>query len=98
MRKLLIFGILAAAIAAAVLMAQMRPQPPKKETADLHPLVEVLVLENMTANFEVSSQGTVLPRTETVLSAEVQGTITSISPIFIAGGSVGDKATDKPAA
>ena len=86
MRKLLIFGILAAAIAVAVLMAQMRPEPPKKETADLHPLVEVLVLENMTANFEVSSQGTVLPRTETVLSAEVQGTITSISPKFIAGG------------
>ena len=86
MRKLLIFGILAAAIAVAVLMAQMRPEPPKKETADLHPLVEVLVLENMTANFEVSSQGTVMPRTETVLSAEVQGTITSISPKFIAGG------------
>jgi RND family efflux transporter MFP subunit len=40
----------------------------------------------MTANFEVSSQGTVSPRTETVLSAEVQGTITSISPKFIAGG------------
>jgi hypothetical protein len=97
-RKLLIFRILAAAIAAAVLMAQMRPQLPKKEIADLHPLAEVLVLENMTANFEVSSQGTVLPRTETVLSAEVQGTITSISPKFIAGGSVGDKATEKPAA
>lgn len=86
MRKLLILGILAAAIGAAFLMAQMRPEPPKKETVDLHPLVEVLVLEAMTANFEVSSQGTVLPRTETVLSAEVQGTITSISPKFIAGG------------
>ena len=86
MRKLLILGILAAAIGAAFLMAQMRPEPPKKETVDLHPLVEVLVLETMTANFEVSSQGTVLPRTETVLSAEVSGTITSISPKYIAGG------------
>jgi len=86
MRKLLIVGILVAAVIVAVLMAQMRPEPPKKETADLYPLVEVLVLETMTANFEVRSQGTVLPRTETVLSAEVQGTITSISPKFIAGG------------
>ena len=86
MRKLLILGILAAAVGAAFLMAQMRTEPPKKETVDLHPLVEVLVLETMTANFEVSSQGTVLPRTETVLSAEVQGTITSLSPKFIAGG------------
>ncbi len=86
MRKLLIIGILLAAVVVAVLMSQMRPEPPKKETIDLDPLVEVLVLEEMTANFEVSSQGTVLPRTETVLSAEVQGTITSISPKFIAGG------------
>jgi RND family efflux transporter MFP subunit len=86
MRKLLIIGILLAAAAVAALMSQMRPEPPKKETVDLDPLVEVLVLERMTANFQVSSQGTVLPRTETVLSAEVQGTITSISPKFIAGG------------
>jgi RND family efflux transporter MFP subunit len=86
MRKLLIFGILAAAVAVAVFMAQLRPEPPKKEDVELDPLVEVLVLETMTANFEVSSQGTVSPRTETVLSAEVQGTITSISPKFIAGG------------
>ena len=86
MRKLLIIGILLAAVVVAVLMSQMRPEPPKKETVDLDPLVEVLVLETMTANFEVSSQGTVLPRTETVLSAEVQGTITSISPKFVAGG------------
>jgi len=86
MRKLLIIGILLAAAAVAVLMSQMRPEPPKKESMDLDPLVEVLMLETMTANFEVRSQGTVLPRTETVLSAEVQGTITSISPKFIAGG------------
>ena len=86
MRKLLIFGILASAVAVALLMVQMRPAPPKKESVKLDPLVEVLVLQAMTANFEVTSQGTVRPRTETVLSAEVSGTITSISPKFIAGG------------
>ena len=79
MRKLLIFGILAAAIAVALLMVQLRPAPPKKESVKLDPLVEVLVLQPMTANFEVTSQGTVRPRTETVLSAEVSGTVTSIS-------------------
>lgn len=86
MRKLLIFGILAVAVGAAFLMTQMRPEPPKKDSVDLDPLVDVLVLEMMTANFTVSSQGTVLPRTETVLSAEVSGKITSISPKFIPGG------------
>ena len=86
MRKLLILGILAAAAVLAVLLVQLRPEPPKKDTVELDPLVEVMVLEHMTANFEVKSQGTVLPRTETILSAEVAGTITSISPKFVAGG------------
>jgi len=86
MRVLLIVGILGAAVAGAVLMVQMRPEPPKKERVMLAPLVEVMELEPMTANFTVYSQGTVLPRTETVLSAEVSGTISEISPKFIAGG------------
>ncbi len=90
MRKLLISGIILAAVAVAVLLVQMRPTPPRKERVDLDPLVDVLTLETMTANFEVASQGTVRPRTETVLSAEVSGTITRISPKFIAGGVFGD--------
>jgi RND family efflux transporter MFP subunit len=85
-RFLIIAGILLAAVAIAIAMVRMKPPPPKKEVVDLDPIVEVLVLEDMTANFEVTSQGTVRPRTETVLSAEVSGTITSISPKFIAGG------------
>ncbi len=52
----------------------------------MDPLVATMTLEYMTANFEIHSQGTVRPRTETVLSAEVAGTIISISPKFVAGG------------
>jgi RND family efflux transporter MFP subunit len=90
MRKLLILGILLTAVVLAVLMVQMRSAPPRKDLVDLDPLVETLTLELMTANFEVRSQGTVRPRTETVLSAEVSGTITSISPDFVAGGVFGE--------
>jgi len=86
MRKLLIFIIIASAAAVATLMMQLKPEPPKKESLDLDPLVDVFVLEMMTANFTVTSQGTVLPRTETQLSAEVSGKITNISPKFIPGG------------
>jgi len=86
MRILLILGILALAIVAAVAMTSLKQEPPKKERVDLDPLVEVVELERMTTNFEVSSQGTVRPQTETVLSAEVSGTITRISPKFVAGG------------
>ncbi len=86
MRILLILGILAAAVAGAMLMFGLREEPPKKERVDLDPLVDVMQLETMDARFEIRSQGTVTPRTETVLSAEVSGTITSISPKFVAGG------------
>ena len=86
MRKLLILAILAAAIAIVIFMTSMRPQPPRKERVELDPLVEIMVLEAMTEHFEVRSQGTVEPRTETVLSAEVSGTVTWISPKFVAGG------------
>jgi RND family efflux transporter MFP subunit len=86
MRILTIIGILVFAIAGVVVMSSMRPEPPKKDRLDLDPLVEVLVLEEMTANFQINSQGTVKPRTETTLSAEVSGTITEISPKFVAGG------------
>jgi len=82
----LIVGILVLAIVAAGAMMSLREQPPKKERVDIDPLVATLTLENMTANFEIRSQGTVRPRTETVLSAEVSGTIVSISPKFVAGG------------
>lgn len=89
MRILAIIGILVAAIVAVVVMSSMRAEPPKKERVELDPLVQIVVLENMTANFEIRSQGTVRPRTETTLSAEVSGTIVSISPKFVAGGVFG---------
>ena len=86
MRILTILGILILSVVGVVVMSTMRPEPPKKERLDLDPLVEILVLESMTAKFEISSQGTVKPRTETTLSAEVAGTISEISPKFVAGG------------
>lgn len=86
MRKLLIFGILAASVAGVIAMTSLRPESPKKERVELDPLVEVQVLEAMDAKFEIRSQGTVWPGIETILSAEVSGTITSLSPQFVAGG------------
>jgi RND family efflux transporter MFP subunit len=64
----------------------MKPPPEKDDIADVDPLVETLTLATSAEIFRVSSQGTVRPRTETVLSAEVSGAVVSISPKFIAGG------------
>lgn len=86
MRILLLLAIPVLALVAAIAMMSLKQEPPKKERVELDPLVEVVELERMTTEFEVRSQGTVRPQTETVLSAEVSGTITSISPKFVAGG------------
>lgn len=79
-------GIIVGAIALAVGLAQFKPEPPKRENDKLDLLVEILPLEVTTERFRISSQGTVRPRTQTVVSAEVSGSIVSISPKFIAGG------------
>ena len=85
-RMLSIAGVLVGAVAAAAALSTLKPEPPKKEIENLDLLVDVLQLEVSSENFEISSQGTVRPRTRTVLSAEVSGSIVSISPKFVAGG------------
>ncbi len=78
--------ILIIAGALAFGLSKMQPEPEKKEDDNLDLLVEVLPLERTTESFRVRSQGTVRPRTQTTLSAEISGAIVSISPKFIPGG------------
>jgi RND family efflux transporter MFP subunit len=85
-RIALIVSILAVAGAVAFYMSSMRKEPPKKPVKSLAMLVEVAELEPVEARFPVRSQGTVRPRTETVLSAEVSGAVVEISAKFVAGG------------
>lgn len=85
-RVLLIAGIFAGAIGLAAGLSKLKPAPETKDVADVAPLVEVLPLIEAAENFRIASQGTVRPRTETVLSAEVAGAIVGISPKFEAGG------------
>lgn len=79
-------GILIVAVALALAMSQFAPEPPKRDNRKLDLLVDVYPLELSTEQFRVASQGTVQPRTETILSAEVSGTIVDMSPKFVAGG------------
>jgi len=87
LRKFIVIpGILIFAVALMAVLSQFKPEPPKQESENLDLLVETLTLELSTESFKIYSQGTVRPRTQTVLSAEVSGSIVSISPEFIAGG------------
>lgn len=85
-RAFLIAGIFVSAAGLAVGLSQMKPPPETKDIPDVAPLVEVLPLVEASASFRIASQGTVRPLTETILSAEVSGSIVRISPKFVAGG------------
>ena len=85
-RWVLIPTILVVPVVLAVVMSSMNPEPEQHEDETLDPLVEVLRLEVSAARFEIRSQGTVRPRTQTTVSAEISGSIVSVSPKFNAGG------------
>lgn len=57
----------------------------KPETAQAT-LVDTITAELVSLNLIIESQGTVRPRTETALVAEVSGKIVSVSADFVAGG------------
>ena len=77
--------ILVSALAAWALV-NTRPQVETREVTALAPLVRVTEVTRRDVDFGVRAQGTVLPRTETTLIAQVAGTVTSVSRDFEAGG------------
>lgn len=82
---LLIF-VLAIAVFVALIFIGKAQQPERVEEVRQAVLVDVIEAEERLVNFTVTSQGSVQPRTETTLVAEVSGKISSVAPNFIAGG------------
>lgn len=78
--------VLIAGLVATVIMVQARPDVEKTPVAAQPPLVRVVEVEPADLRLDVSSQGTVAPRTEAQLVAEVAGRIGSVSPRFESGG------------
>ncbi len=83
---LLVAAILILASAAAGGLWALKPPPEVKPASNVELLVDVQTLEAKSYSFTVESQGTVRPLTETILSAEVSGSIVGVSPKFVAGG------------
>ncbi|WP_269522828.1 efflux RND transporter periplasmic adaptor subunit [Coraliomargarita parva] len=92
MRTILPLFILAAALLATAALIHFKPEA--KVATPQRPVttIEVLTVEPATVQLTVSSQGTVLPRTETNLVVEVSGQIIEVADNFRAGGrfTVGD--------
>ena len=74
------------AIVGLIIVAALAPKPAKKPTIIKAPLVEVQDIERKDIRFNIASQGSVLPRTQTNLVSEVSGQITSVNEKFNVGG------------
>lgn len=78
--------ILLVSFLAFVALLAGRTAPDRKPQDVVAPIVEIIELKPETVTFSVASQGTVQPLTQTTLSAEIAGTIVSMSDDFVAGG------------
>lgn len=86
LRALVIVLILCGSFGIAAILTMSSDTPPRKPQVNTDILVETIPVEQVDTSFTVQSQGSVQPEIETQLSAEISGTITSISPNFTAGG------------
>lgn len=78
--------ILGLSVVGAIAMFAVRPQPQFNAPEVPSLLVQVAAIESQPITFEVRSQGTVSPRTQTTLVAEASGQIIEVSPSFVSGG------------
>lgn len=79
-------AIILLAVVALMVIAAFSPKPAKKPVIVKAPLIEAIDIERKHVQFEISSQGSILPRTQTNLVSEVSGQITHVHPKFNVGG------------
>ncbi|MCW8092053.1 efflux RND transporter periplasmic adaptor subunit [Alteromonas sp. ASW11-130] len=77
--------ILVAIIAAAVMIGAKKP--PEQKPVESKPfLVDAMQINSEDVHFKVYSQGNVIPKHQTNISAQVSGKIVEVSDTFVAGG------------
>ncbi|MDG0969861.1 MAG: efflux RND transporter periplasmic adaptor subunit [Porticoccaceae bacterium] len=92
MKALLPVIILIGAVCVAVVMSSLRPEPEKTPVVNAALAVNTQTIFPSDVSLIVSSQGSVKPRTSTMLISEVSGTVLEVSDQFVVGGrfQVGD--------
>jgi len=87
-RYFLPLGLIVLAIVVVIGMATMAKgkRPDRQDNGQTAILVETIPAVARSLNFIVQSQGTVRPRTQTNLVAQVSGIVVSVSESFVAGG------------
>jgi RND family efflux transporter MFP subunit len=84
-RVLLPLVILGCGVGSMVGLWALRAAPQVEELPDLRPLVAVQALQEATPQFDIRVNGTVAPKREVTITAEVGGTIVEKSPLCEAG-------------
>lgn len=78
--------VLSVLVVVAMVAISKGKRPERKDTGEQALVVNTISARVESLNFSVVSQGSLAPRTETTLVAEVSGQIVSVSSNFIAGG------------
>jgi len=87
-KYILPLGLIMVSILAVIALVTIAKGKRPDQIEDINPAVRIdaIPAEVASLNFSVFSQGSVKPRTETALVAEVPGQIVSVSENFVAGG------------
>jgi RND family efflux transporter MFP subunit len=86
LRWLLPLAVIVLAGLVSLLMFQSAPRPETAEPPAPLPLVRVATVQPETLRMHVVAHGSVAPRTESDLVAEVRGRIVKVAPALVAGG------------
>ena len=81
-------GILLGSVVIAVIMVQLRPEPPLREPPSRVPFVTTATAVQGEGAIPVYGAGTVRPRAEIDVSAQINGKVAWVSPSFQGGGRV----------
>ena len=91
--RLTVVGILGGAAVLATLMVVLRPAPPVREPPSRVPFVTTAEANEVSGAIPVNSAGTVRPRAEIDVIAQVSGQVASVAPTFQSGGKVSEGQT-----
>ncbi len=83
-------GILGGAVVLAAVMIALRPDPPLREPGSQAPFVTTAPATARDGAIPVYSAGTVRPRAEIDVAAQINGKVASVAPAFLSGGRVSE--------
>ena len=92
-RWLLPVGILLGAVVIAAVMISLRPDPPMREPPSRLPFVTTAPAQALEGAIPVFGAGTVRPRAEIDVAAQINGKVAWVDPAFQSGGRVAEGQT-----